>query len=121
MTTELIKRGTSHTKSQTEGGRRMVGPKVHNRIRLLRHERGLSQKALAEVFGLNHRTIGYLEREDYMPSLSLAWAIADYFGLPMEAVFSREPFPQMSHQLYGAPETSPRKEVIDYETAFRDG
>lgn len=101
MPTELIAR-TEQTRRQTGDEKRRVGPKVHNRIRALRHEKGLSQKALGEVFGLNHRTIGYLEREDYMPSLSLAWGMADYFELPLEAVFPREPFIPMSQQLYGS-------------------
>jgi putative transcriptional regulator len=74
---------------------------IYNRVRVLRQERRLSQRELAEALGINYRTVGYLERQDYEPSLRLAWEISDFFGVPMEAVFSREPFPRMSEQLYG--------------------
>jgi len=36
--------------------------------------------------------VGYLERREYSPSLHLALRIARYFGLPVEIVFSLEPF-----------------------------
>ncbi|XBQ17490.1 MAG: helix-turn-helix transcriptional regulator [Oceanicaulis sp.] len=69
--------------------------KIHNRIALLRAERGVSRKALAEALGVNPQTIGYLERGDYNPSLELALKIAAHFGAPVEAVFSLEPFPSL--------------------------
>lgn len=78
---------------------------IYNRVRVLRQERGLSQTELAEALGINYRTVGYLERQDYEPSLRLAYQVADFFGVPMEAVFSREPFRRMSEQLYGREES----------------
>lgn len=74
---------------------------VYNRVRLLRQERGLSQKELAGVLGINHRTVGYLERQDYEPSLSLAWRITWFFEVPLEAVFSPEPFRSLSEHFQG--------------------
>jgi putative transcriptional regulator len=74
---------------------------IYNRVRVLRQEMGLSQKELAEALGINYRTVGYLERQDYEPSLRLAYQIADFFEVPLGAVFSREPFPRMSEELYG--------------------
>ena len=73
---------------------------VHNRISVLRAERGLSRAKLAESVGVNHQTIGFLERGDYIPSLELAFRICRFFRLPMEAVFSPEPFRPLSEQLY---------------------
>lgn len=73
---------------------------LYNRIALLRTERDLSRHDLADVLGVNYQTIGYLERGEYNPSLDLALRIAEHFGLPIEAVFSRTPFTPMSHQLY---------------------
>lgn len=49
---------------------------------------------------MNYQTIGYLERGEYNPSLELALRIAEHFGLPVEAIFSRAPFVPMSQQLY---------------------
>ncbi len=72
---------------------------IHNRIALLRAERSVSRKELAEAVGVNFQTIGYLERGDYSPSLELALKIAGYFGLPVEMVFSLEPFESLTSQL----------------------
>jgi putative transcriptional regulator len=83
-----------------------MAPPIQNRIAVLRAERGLSRQALAEALGINYQTIGYLERGDYNPSLELAFRIAEYFGLPLEAVFSRQPFAPMSSQLYGKEESA---------------
>lgn len=68
---------------------------VHNRLAVLRAERGLSRKDLAAAVGVNFQTIGYLERGDYSPSLELALKLSAYFDLPVEALFSLEPFPSI--------------------------
>ncbi|MER7502654.1 helix-turn-helix transcriptional regulator [Nonomuraea pusilla] len=74
---------------------------LHNRIAVLRAERGVSRAELAAAVGVNPQTVGFLERGDYGPSLDLALRISEFFGLPVEAVFSRRPFEPMSQQLYG--------------------
>jgi putative transcriptional regulator len=83
-----------------------MAPSIQNRIAVLRAERGLSRQLLADALGINYQTIGYLERGDYNPSLELAFRIAEYFGLPLEAVFSRSPFAPMSSQLYRKEESA---------------
>ena len=75
-------------------------PVLHNRLAVLRAERGLSRQELADAVGVNYQTIGYLERGEYNPSLDLALRAAEHFGLPVEAIFSRRPFTPMSEQLY---------------------
>ena len=72
---------------------------IYNRIAILRQERGLSRKELAEKIGVNYQTVGYLEREEYNPSLDLAFRICEVFELPMDFVFSTKPFPPMSLEL----------------------
>jgi len=74
---------------------------LYNRIAVLRAERGASRQDLADAVGVNYQTIGFLERGDYGPSLKLAFSIASYFGLPIEAIFSTEPFRPLSEQVYG--------------------
>ena len=74
---------------------------MHNRIAVLRAERGLSRADLADSLDINFQTIGYLERGDFNPSLELAFKISEYFGLPIEAIFSRKPFRPLSEELYG--------------------
>ena len=41
---------------------------------------------------MNFQTIGYIERGEYAPSLHLALRLARHFDLPLEAVFSLDPF-----------------------------
>ncbi len=73
---------------------------LFNRIAVLRAERGVSRQELADAVGVNYQTIGFLERGDYGPSLKLAFQIAEYFGLPVEAIFSTKPFQPLSEQVY---------------------
>jgi DNA-binding XRE family transcriptional regulator len=75
---------------------------LYNRIAVLRAEHGISRQQLADAMEVNYQTIGFLERGDYGPSLRLAFSIAAYFGLPIEAVFSTEPLKPLSEQVYGA-------------------
>jgi DNA-binding XRE family transcriptional regulator len=82
------------------------GVRLHNRIAVLRTERGLSRQALAEALGVNYQTIGYLERGEYNPSLDLALRIAELFTLPVEAVFARQPFAPLSELLYRRSDTT---------------
>ena len=84
---------------------------MHNRIAVLRAERGLSRAALADALDINFQTVGYLERGDFNPSLDLAFKISEYFGLPIEAIFSRKPFRPMSEEIYGKRESS-RKNTL---------
>ena len=68
---------------------------VHNRIAMLRAERGVSRRELAEALGVHYQTVGYLERGEYSPSLHLALRIAEYFEVAVEVVFSTSPFPRL--------------------------
>jgi len=75
---------------------------IHNRLNVLRAERGISRKDLADAVGVNFQTVGYIERGDYSPSLDLALKIAAHFGLPVEMVFSLKPFETLTSQLMKA-------------------
>ena len=68
---------------------------VHNRIAVLRADRKVSRRELADALGVHYQTIGYLERGEYSPSLSLALRIARYFRVPVESLFSLEEFPPL--------------------------
>jgi DNA-binding XRE family transcriptional regulator len=75
---------------------------VHNRIALLRTEQGVSRRDLADALGVHYQTVGYLERGEFRPSLHLALRIAAYFEVPVEVVFSIEPFPRIGDAAAGA-------------------
>ena len=77
----------------------MKARKLYNRIAVLRQERGISRKELADRIGVNFQTVGYLERDEYNPSLDLAFRICDCFDLPVDLVFSTEPLKPMSQEL----------------------
>ena len=55
----------------------------------------LSSSRRPDALGVHYQTIGYLERGEYNPSLNLALRIAAFFGVPVEVVFSLEPFPRI--------------------------
>jgi len=68
---------------------------VHNRVAMLRAERGISRRELADALGVHYQTIGYLERGEFSPSLHLALRIAAYFDVSVEVVFSLKPFKRL--------------------------
>jgi len=76
-----------------------VTDQVHNRIAMLRAERGISRRDLSEAVGVHYQTIGYLERGEYSPSLYLALKIAEYFEVPVEVVFSTTPFARLGSEV----------------------
>ncbi|MFI7612917.1 helix-turn-helix transcriptional regulator [Nonomuraea terrae] len=71
---------------------------VYNRIALLRAERNVTRRQLADALGVHYQTVGYLERGEYRPSLYLALRIAEYFEVPVEVVFSTAPFPRIGER-----------------------
>ena len=72
---------------------------VYNRISVFRAEAAMSRRELAEKVGVNPQTIGFLERGEYAPSVSLALQLARTFGVPVESLFSLQPFPPLAQQL----------------------
>ena len=56
-------------------------------MRQLRESRGISQGQLAAELGVSRQTVNAIETGRYLPSLPLAFAIARFFGLPIEEIF----------------------------------
>lgn len=77
----------------------MKSRKLYNRIAILREDLGVSRKELADKVGINFQTVGYLEREEYNPSLDLAFRISDFFGLPVDFVFSTKPMKSLTQEI----------------------
>jgi DNA-binding XRE family transcriptional regulator len=71
---------------------------IYNRIAVLRAERNVSRRQLAEALGVHYQTVGYLERGEYSPSLYLALRISEFFEVPVEVVFSATPFPRIGSE-----------------------
>ena len=56
-------------------------------MRQLRESRGLSQGQLAAELGVSRQPVNAIATGRYLPSLPLAFAIARFFGLPIEEIF----------------------------------
>ena len=65
---------------------------VYNRIEEVRTLMGLTRQELADRVGVHYQTIGYLEREEYSPSLVLALRISTSLNLEVSELFSLTPF-----------------------------
>lgn len=61
---------------------------IENRIKDYRNSFGMTQAELAKSVGVRRETIYNLEHSYYNPSLTLAWNIAQVFGVTIEDVFS---------------------------------
>ena len=72
---------------------------LYNRLATLRTDRALSRKGLADAVGVNFQTIGYLERGEYNPSIELALKLSEYFKIPVEMIFSLQPFSPIGQEL----------------------
>lgn len=60
---------------------------MKNRLEELRKQRAIRQEDLAQALGVSRQTVISLEKGKYNPSLALAFKLARYFSLPIEAIF----------------------------------
>lgn len=58
-----------------------------NKIKVFRAMRDMTQEDLANKVGVTRQTIIAIEKNKYVPSLELAFKIADEFGEKIEGVF----------------------------------
>ncbi len=65
---------------------------VYSRLEARRTRHGITRQELADAVGVHYQTIGYLERGEYSPSLSLALRIAAELETPIGELFSLTPF-----------------------------
>lgn len=54
---------------------------------------------------MNFQTIGYLERGEYNPSIELALKLGEHFKVPVEMIFSLQPFSPIGQVLLRAEKT----------------
>ena len=65
---------------------------LFNRLEEARKLLGLSRNELAEAVGVHYQTIGYIERGEYNPSLSLALRLAEILNVEVSEIFASKPF-----------------------------
>lgn len=67
----------------------MAKSNIRNNIRRYRFDAGeMTQQELADKVGVSRQTIVAIEKENYSPSLELAFRIARIFNTPLEEIFS---------------------------------
>jgi putative transcriptional regulator len=64
--------------------------KLRNRIRVLRAEKEISQKELADAIGVSRQTVNSIEKGKFNPSVVTALRMASYFGVASEDIFQIE-------------------------------
>lgn len=60
---------------------------LHNRLKALRTEQGMTQEALAGTVRVTRQTIIAIEKEKFVPSVKLALELAHALGVRLEDVF----------------------------------
>ncbi len=63
------------------------GNAVQNNVKRLREEHGLTQKELGEKVGVSRQAINAIETGKFDPSIWLAYDLARFFGVSIEALF----------------------------------
>lgn len=61
---------------------------VENKVYEHRVLKRLSQKELADAVGVSKQTIYVMEKNNYSPSLVLAFRIADFFNVDVNDIFT---------------------------------
>ncbi len=57
---------------------------MKNKVKELRTQRKMTQQQLADLVHVSSRTIISIEKEQYSPSLMLAYRMAEIFGVSVE-------------------------------------
>ncbi len=68
----------------------MKEPRLGNRLKVARAERGLSQESLAALAGVTRQTISSIETGQYGPSALLAFVLAKHLGKRVDDLFFLE-------------------------------
>lgn len=61
--------------------------KIRTRLALLRGDLGLTQQQLADEIGITRATVIAIEKENYNPSLELAFRLAKFFKTDIQSIF----------------------------------
>jgi len=60
---------------------------MNNNVKEMRETRSLTQKDLSEIVGVSRQAINAIETGKFDPSIWLAYDLAKYFGVSIEALF----------------------------------
>jgi putative transcriptional regulator len=68
--------------------RTITTPRLENRLKVARAERGLSQTDLARLAHVTRQTISSIETGQYIPSALLAFILANRLGQRVDELFT---------------------------------
>ena len=72
-------------------GREAVStPRIGNRLKVARAEKGISQDELAKLAGVTRQTISSIETGQYCPSTLLAFLLSKHLGKRVDELFFLE-------------------------------
>ena len=91
---------------------------VKNRLKILREERGIIQKDLAEIFNLTRATIASYETGKSMPSIDVVLKYADYFDCSTDYILGRTDDRNLSYTKDGEIEILHDKDLEIQEAAI---
>lgn len=60
---------------------------MKNKLRVFRAMHDLTQEQLADKIGISRQTVIAIEADKYLPSLGLAFKIAQFFKVKIEDIF----------------------------------
>lgn len=60
---------------------------MNNQLKILRTIKGWTQEELAERLAVSRQTVNAIESDKYLPSLSLAFKLANLFKVKIEDIF----------------------------------
>lgn len=64
--------------------------KIKSRVHVFRAEKRITQQQLADAIGVTRGTIVAIEKENYNPSLELAFRLAKFFDTDINSLFRVE-------------------------------
>ena len=68
----------------------MIKEQIGKRLRDLRQKKGLTQKGMAKMAGVDYTYIGKIERGEQLPSLNVLIRFAECLSLPLDRFFMDE-------------------------------
>jgi DNA-binding XRE family transcriptional regulator len=71
---------------------------IYTNLAVILWQRGVTREELALALDVRPQTIGYIEQGRYIPDLLLALRISDFLGVPVNEIFSLQPFPSSKRE-----------------------
>ena len=92
-----------------------VSINMGERIREMRKAKGLTQEALSQAVGVSIQAVSKWETGQSLPDVTLLPAIADYFEIPVDALFGRAARPEKAEESKSPFPEDGKLRVVQYQ------